>query len=124
MPPMEESARGQKALYYELTGFDNYGEPTVAEPVQLAVRWVNKTADGLDAQGLKIRADATVITDTRLLMGSLVWLGGFEDLPGTGLVPEKDVMYVIGVNETTDIRNRNTRRKYLLKRWKTTLPGA
>lgn len=125
MPALEQMDRNQIALLWVRTGTDDYGEHQVAnEAVEISVRWNNKKHIVSLANGTPVTIDALVITDREIEVGSAMWLGSLDDLPGTGTGsnPETDLMEVVYCNVTKDLKGRNTRYSVGLKFSKDSLP--
>jgi hypothetical protein len=128
MPALETSDLLQSAVLWPFSGsYDPYGQPTVAAPVAVEVRWVDKRMEALDPKGDTITVDGFAIVDRHVDVGSLMWLGCPD-----GLVTEEDVVppkhnwgslvQVKTYNNTPDVRGREQRRKVGLMRWKDELP--
>lgn len=109
MTMQERAYRRQKALYFEATGVDEFGQDTVADPIEIVVRWnwVVKSMTG--PEGTPVRVDATVVTDRELTVGSTMVESSLENWYGTGSpVGEHTLMEIVAVNITKDIKARNT----------------
>lgn len=122
MPAPEFWGRWQKAVLWERTGYDRTGQPTVtASPVELDVRWDEtfRQVPSRDRTPTTIEAVAVVTRD--IPIGSLMWLGSLDDLPGTDHTPSSDVMEVHSYNGVPDLKNRVTYREVNLKRFKNVL---
>lgn len=132
MPAFETMDRRQYALLWERSGTNSYGEPTVSVGVELnptvsdgGVRWVHKSQLMLDPLGNTIQVDATVVVNRDVEIGSIMWEGGLDDVPGTGTSgapPDGQLMEVVTKDRATDLKNRYTRRTLGLKRFNGTLP--
>lgn len=124
MPPLERMDRKQTALYWEWRGKDRYGHPVVSpDPVELRVRWINRQQEVLDRQGNTMAVDGTVILGQAVVVGSILWLGSLDDLPGTGTAaPDSGLVQVITYDETSDIKNRFVRREATFMRFTDSLP--
>lgn len=128
MPQMETAYRMQKAVYWAADGVDDFGEPrVVSNPVQLDVRWVNKRAKAMDAQGNMVALDATAVVDRAIDPGSKMWLGELADWYGTGSGSgetdnDSELMEVATYDETVDLKGRNVRRMVGLVKYKHDLP--
>lgn len=133
MPAIEVRDLNDKALLWEHTGgFDGNSDPVVASTfVEIAVRWNDKQADMLDPAGNKVRVDAMVIAAQDIPVFSVLWPGSQEDLEdelyGTGsifddtLVPSEGLVRVVADNTTRDLKGRNTRYEFGVKRYSGTL---
>lgn len=125
--PVEDMGRYQKALLWTLAGYDSYGEPTRAtSPEEIDVRWekVNKIVQGSQGQPIAITAEVVVASNLEVPVGSTMWLGGLDDVPGTGSSPESDLMEVITVNSIPDIKGRVYRRTLSLSRISDMIPST
>ena len=118
MPSQETTSRHQKAVYWEANGFDDNGEPKVDAAVELDVRWEERKTETLDPRGNTIAADATVIVDQDIVVGSIVWPGALEDVAD----PPVDLWTVIDFSKIPDIKGRAYRRFALLMRYSNELP--
>lgn len=123
MPAPELIGRYQSAVLWPITSRDGYGQPVVDRdnPVELRVRWDGTRVERVDRDGNTIVIDATVITDRSIAIGSLLWQGSLDDLPGTGLVPEEDVMVVKFSDDQPDLKNRHVAHSVMLMKFKDTL---
>lgn len=124
MPPPETFCRHQKAVLWARTGTDDYGQPIVAAPVEIDVRWDGPTRrEVLDAQGNTIAIDAEVSCIQTIKVGSVMWLGKLTDWYGTGSAgTEVGLMEVKLYREVPDIKGREIRRTVSLMRLNDTLP--
>lgn len=124
MPTLEQLDRYQKAVYWPYVSTDDYGEAVVGVAQELTVRWVNRRREVLDANGNTVSIDATVITDREIAIGSRMWLGSIDDLPGTGSAdpPTSNIMTVVAYNKTPSLLARETHHEVLLSRDTNTLP--
>lgn len=107
MPAPEKKDRRQKALWWQKTGVDNYGQPTVAPPVEIMVRWENKRDESISNTGEPIGIDASVQLGQRVYPGDLMWLGALEDWVGTGSNDTgNEIMQVDSYDEVPNIKAR------------------
>jgi hypothetical protein len=91
------------------TGGDNYGQPQVADPVEIMVRWENKRDESISAKGEPIGIDATVQLGQRVYPGDLMWLGAMSDWVGTGSDnQDNEIMQVDSYDEIPDIKGRTS----------------
>ena len=120
MPAFETMDLVHTAVYWEATGVDDYNNPTILSNVGIEIpcRWTEGLAETLDAKGNVIAADASVVVDRELAIGSVMWLGKLVDLPD----PPTDLKYIKFRKATSDIKGRNTRRTVLLMKYSDTLP--
>lgn len=126
MPPPAYAYLNEDALLWAKAGVDDYGEPTVSFPVQIEVRWENRQTVMRNPQGDPITVDATVVAYEEIEVGSLMWEGGFDDVPGSGTgsdqVPESDLMEVVAFETMMDLRGIVQSRRYGLKFFRETAP--
>lgn len=127
MPSVERASHLQTAILWEATGeFDDYGTPLISpNGDEISCRWENAKIDPLMIDGEMTDIDAEVFTDRAIPIGSNLWLGGFEDIPGSGTgtdqQPDADVMRVVRCDSIPDIKNRITEYEVFLKKLKDTL---
>lgn len=134
MPRPEKSHRRQDALYWAYTGDDDNGDPLRDEEfTELKVRWEWGRKETVDAKGVVIAVDATVVVDREVPIYSFFWKGSVEDLaellPGTGRidrtdVPTDDIMQVMTYKEVPDVKGRIARREVGLQRYSSRMPEA
>ncbi len=125
MPAVESMDRPHDALLFLATGKDRYGKILVSiTPVELRVRWNDKQRRVLDRQGNTIAVDATAIVDRDIPLGSILWRGGIDDLPGTSPIPTSGLMEVKLSNSVDDLKGRVTRYDVAMIRATDTLPTS
>jgi hypothetical protein len=123
MPAQETKGRHQKAVLWEVSGTDRFGNQTHSGPTELTVRWEYGQTTGLDSQGNTITIDATVQVNQRIGVGSKMWLGELIDWYGTGSGDQDNtIMHVVNYNDVPDLKGRNSRKQVLLKFDKDTTP--
>lgn len=121
MPAQELAFRKQKAVLFAVTGFDRYGEGVFAAPVEIDVRWNDRSREALSPQGRTRVFDAEAVLDRDVVEGSLLWLGRLKDFVGTN---NDDIMQVIKFDATPDIKGRAVFRLAKLMRYKGGYPGS
>jgi hypothetical protein len=121
--PLEEDCRFQDALYWEATGFDAYGEHTLAKAKEICVRWEQVNTEVIDTGGNTVGVDVVAVVDRVIPEGSIMWLGAFADLAGTSETPTSDIHTVIKYGSIPDIRGRNFRKVAYLRRLSDELPA-
>ena len=122
MPAPEHDNRRQKAILWTRKGVNRQGQVTLNDPVEIMVRWKWVKREVLDKQGNTVAIDAEVVTVETVPIGSVMWLGELNDLPGTAEVPEEDTMQVVSAPTTPDIKGRFIQRTLMLMRIKDTMP--
>lgn len=98
---------------------DKYGNPNVGDPAEIRVRWDDKAAEAVDANGNTIKVDATAVVAQDIDIGSLMWLGKLADWLSDGInLANQGIMQVVTFSKTSDIRGRFSYRKVGLMRFK------
>jgi hypothetical protein len=126
MPAQELSFLTQTALLFPLLGIDQWGQPTVGDPVELkppynGVRWNDVLREVVDAEGNTVAIDAVVVVARTIAVKSRMWLGTlaewYESGTGTGSsAPDSQLCEVKLYNETRDIKGRVATRTVSLMR--------
>lgn len=133
MPEPELNDRYQRALIWNKTGEDRYGETLRDDPVEHMVRWEQKRVEMKDEDGNPLVLDGFLHVVTDIPVGSTVWVApdstysALDQWYGTGSSTaddEKEIMLVETKNYTPDLRNRVVRRTLGMRRYKATLPDA
>lgn len=115
----------QKAVLLAATGFDRYGEPTVAAPAQVSCRWEEKHSESVDAKGADIAIDCQVMIAQAVAVGSVMWKGTlvqWYSLNGSA-GPDVDLFRVAFCNQVPDLKARHTTYSLGLQRFSGTQPG-
>jgi hypothetical protein len=100
-------------------GVNRDNEEVILTPYQINARWDNNLRQMRDTTGKLVNTDVVAFVDEDIPMGSIMWLGIFQDLPN----PVTDLFKVISINSTDDIRNVDeTTRELGLVRYKNVLP--
>lgn len=121
MPPFESMDRHQKAVYWEKTRDDNYGNPVVTHPIELDVRWEPALTQIKDNQGNVITINGVIFSDRELVIGSVFWKGTIFDLPTDSSDPT-DLHRIVNRFETPSLCGRYTQWSYGVSRYKESLP--
>lgn len=108
MPDIGSQMLDMTAVYWEATGlYDNFGNPARSEPVEIACDWQDTLNVASGQRGGTQGFDATVMTDIKLKVGSLMWLGELEDWYGTGSgTYDTELLTVERVTTMSDPRGR------------------
>lgn len=130
MPRHNSRFRRQDAVLWPFSGFDEYGRPTVGEPVELRVRWESKSETITIPSGAVVGLDALVVLDREVTIHSLMWLSPYTDREplehwyGEGSAGDSTgLMEVILYEEVPDIRSRFPYRTAGLNFYKDQLPS-
>lgn len=116
---MEEDELHEFAVLWENTGYDDNGQPTVAEsPEEIPCRWVEKLDQAVDKDGNLVATLIDVVVDRAITPGSILWEGQLSCLPSS----PTDLKLVVGSVKTPDIKGRNKRRVLKLMRYGDSLP--
>lgn len=133
MPPLEDDGLNQKALYWRIAeGIlrqDANGEIQVYEPAELDVRWETRRTESVSfqAQGATVAFEATVVVPREVTVGSLMWLGSFDDWYGTGTTGDwadlgGRIMQVQAYDEVPDADDYERRKVAKLTRFRDKMP--
>lgn len=123
MPSQEYSHQYDDAILWVFAGRDAYNEPTVSSPVEVRLRWDDKSSEVIAPDGTVVKADATVITSRDVPIGSILWKGTLEDIPGTSFTPTSGLMYSVSQDYKKDVKARATARTVGLMRFNNQLPA-
>ena len=115
----------QKAVLWEATGIDNYGMPTVADPVEISCRWETGRREVVNAEGKTIALDASVAVARAIAVGSILWLGALADWFSTGSAFDDDELHrVETVSRAPDLTGEFIRRELGLIKHRDSLPSS
>lgn len=109
-----EGVRGlvHKAAYWQCVGRDINAQAVLsANPIDLNVRWDDTHRQVADADGNLIAIDATAVVDRDIPIGSVMWKGSIQLMPGSAQMPDRDVFEVVMFNNVPDFRGRFTYRE-------------
>ena len=105
-------ASRQRAVYWAPDGFDEFGKPTWADPVEFRCRWVDTMEEVIGPDGAPITSRAQVTSDKRMAPGGLLRLGEMVDVLDAAFPenPRDDhgVFEVVSVTATPSINARET----------------
>lgn len=76
----------QTATLWTYNGVDNAGDPSFATPVQITVRWEDRTAEFIDARGEKTVSRSVVYLSQDVVSGDYMALGTDATSDPTGVV--------------------------------------
>lgn len=124
MPPPELDGRHQKCVLWAKSSEDSMGEVKVSKPTEIDVRWNDTHRETTDADGNTVLADATVVVDRDIEVGSLMKLAKLKDISnarttGAGI---SGLVQVVRFNKTPDVKGRFYYRECFLQRFKDVLP--
>lgn len=90
--------RHSYAVLWMAAGFNDYGEVTVASPIEIDVRIEEGLIETLDEKGNKIATPTLINVPIDIEVGSFMWLGRLDDLPAT-----PDLLQVVEFEKIPDI---------------------
>lgn len=122
MPPLERMDLVETIALWEFAGVNEFGEALVTDPIDIQARWVDAKRRGGGVDSDEIAYDATIVTSTDLIIGSIVWRGSVDSIPGTSEVPESDLFEVVDRRIASDLKGRHTRYEMRLARFNNALP--
>ena len=70
----------QSAVYWPPGPADAYGQPTHGDPIEIDVRWQDRTEEFLDKEGRVQLSRAIVYCSQGLVLGGYLFLGTYSDL--------------------------------------------
>ena len=117
MPDMEASDRHQVAVLWAWSSND-IDDVKVSAGVEIDVRWQWKYQETRAPDGSVVETVASVVVDADLTIGGIMWLGRLADFVDGA----SDLYQIVQKKETPDLKNRATRRKVFLTRYRQTLP--
>lgn len=123
MPPLEVDDLCQDATLWERTGYDDYGHPLLAAPVDIRVRWEYKRTETVSRTGSPVAIEAVVVVNRDVPVDSVMWLGTHAQWLGVGSAgSDSELMMVESYEEIPDEKARVIRRTLGLIRYKDELP--
>jgi len=110
MPALEQTGLIHDVVLWPRSGQAADGDWAVGSPVDIKARWNQGRRQGTDPEGNTVALDGDLVLDQAVMVGSLVWLGTLADWNSTGSVGDTtEVMKIISVDVTSDIKGRATR---------------
>lgn len=109
----------EKAVLWVRTTFDEAGEPVVAEPIEIDVRWEADRREIIGPNDTPIAVTAVVMVDRNIPEGSMMWLGELADLPAE---VTEGIQEVVAYSEVPDVKGREFQRTVMLAKYKGQLP--
>lgn len=70
--------RKQTAVYWPVGSTNEYGQPVYGTPVEIEVRWEDKTEEFMDAEGETHMSKALVYVDREVDVGGVLLLGSLS----------------------------------------------
>jgi len=119
MPSPEVANLKQYATLWAVSGYDDYGGRTLAEPAEIKVRWESTKTEGEDPKSEVAAKSVTVHADRSVAVGSEMWLGRLSDLSGTA--SPGDVHVVTAITSVPDVKGRKFKYTLTLDRKSETL---
>lgn len=128
MPPLETMDRNQHAVLWHRKTLNGkpastrLGKPLVNAPVDVMVQWDDSYTQNHSAKDNKVQADGTIFWNADIEIGSMLWLGTVASLPGDGTAVE--LLEVVYVNQTPDLKARVVEYEYGVKRFTDQIPTS
>lgn len=125
MPPLEQMDRYDTVVVWPKTGSDRYDDPVLGTAVEVLVRFNRKRRDVLRPDGTVLTLDGDLVADRDLAVGSLLYDGDADSLPGTGTgTPDGDygLYQVVDVERTRSICGKYTFWGWMVQRYMGTIP--
>lgn len=107
MPSLQSASRRQPAVLWMRTGNDDNGNPVLAAPREIRVRW--ETADHVTSQQTGT-TDAVVYVGEVITKGSVLWQGKLANLPAPNVATEfgtVQLFEVISYSEVIAVKGPN-----------------
>lgn len=122
MPAFETMDRRDPAVYWRVTGVDEFNEPIRSDPCQLMINWspmrrVQRFPDGTTAE-----IEGTANVDRTMVLGDIVWIGRFKDFDEAAIPATNPLLRVVMYKEDNDIKGRHVFRTVTLARFHRSLP--
>jgi len=114
--------RKQDAVYWALAStesggvaYDDYGQPQLADPVAITVRWSDVIEEFIDANGSAQVSQGKVFVDRDMVTGEVLMLGELTDITDSVNVKENDgAMEIRKFSKIPNLRATESLRKALL----------
>jgi hypothetical protein len=114
--------KAQTAVWWRRTGTGPDGEPLIAEPVEIDIRWRGQLSEVPDARGQVLGLDATALVWADVNPGDLLWKGRLGDWDEAA--HGQELMLVTSLADTLPLRKGRVRRTLGMKRFRATLPAG
>lgn len=120
MPPIERTDFNDRMVVWEYVRGDRNDEPIVLAPVELPCRWEDSDLEVPNPFGSNIDGmDSMIATIVQIRMNSIVWKGTLQNLEAyPKQIPPFDICEVILRATGTDLKGRDNRYEYGLRRYK------
>lgn len=120
---MKIATRGlvQRAVLWAASSPSRYGETRVNSPIEIPCRWEQGVTLANDPVANHHQVDGTVYVDQEVPLGSILRLGGLEDLPTSSNY--YDGLYeVVGIGLVPNVKAQSFRRPLTIVKYKDQLP--
>ena len=67
-------------VYWAPTGFDQYGQPTLGSPKEMACRWADVIQQAIDKEGTLVESKGSVMVGEDLEVGGVLMNGKMTDI--------------------------------------------
>lgn len=80
--------RREKAVWWQWTGTDEFGEDSFATPVEIECRWEKDIVQLVDYQGKSLTSKDTIYVDRLMNTNDRLFQGELSDLPSLSVLPQ------------------------------------
>lgn len=77
------------AVYWEISGYDAFGNPSISSPIQLTCRWEDSQQQIVTSDGTPITAKSIVYVNQDVITGGYLFHGLLADAPSDPKISEK-----------------------------------
>lgn len=121
MPPLERTDMNHWFVLWEYVRGDRNSEPIVLSPIELPCRWEDGHAELVDrfSSNIDEGIDIMLATIKEIRLNSIVWRGRLQNLEQyPNNVPPFDIGEILISDVADDIKARDTRYEYGVRRFK------
>lgn len=122
MPALEQMGLDQTAILWIVSNLtDNYGQNKIQDPIEISLRWENRSASSRGSENQVTGIVANISADREIPVNSILWKGELIDYSGTA-EQNTQLCEVQSTGNVKDIKGRETRYEASLVRYKGILP--
>lgn len=122
MTSLETSSLHQKAVLWEYSGLDRYGDVTVSSPSEIDVRWEKSVAENTGPETSAETSTIEVVVDQDIAIGSILRLGTLSSISDLEDSEIDELYQVVDNTKIPDIKGRSFYRSVTLNRRSNSLP--
>lgn len=104
----------QRAVYWHPTGTDRFGQPTFADPVELAVRWEERRQLFINDEGVEQVSRAIVYVESDVAVRGYLKLGTLLDLSDNAPLSNDAVFRILVFNKIPTLKGDQFLREAML----------